>query len=258
MNLLMWNYFYHIPTTAVWFNFSTAPVEAGTRKIMLCPVLDRFLPTLAWTDKNQWEKPFQVIHSAWYLAACLIEPNLCLHRCLKHQTWRCATAPNVAPPAGSPLWRPGSVTLRWWSGAGLPNEHWQGAGHRFWQCPKSAKWADSLVTEGTSLLEVPKRHENDSRSKCMILCIFSCIERSFVPRTHGRPKARTHLPLPAFDPPLCSRHIVRKMHSCAQEIGECLQDPSKHQARLQCLSFCLFSTLDKVECIKVKYLQTLG
>ena len=92
------------------------------------------------------------------------------------------------------------------------------------------------------MLEVPKRHD-DSRSKWMILCIFSCIVRSFVPRTHGRPKAWTHLPIPAFDPPLCSRHIVGKMHSCAQEIGECLQDPSKHQACLQCLSSCLFSTL---------------
>lgn len=194
MNLLMWSYFYHIHTTAVWFNFSTAPVEAGTRKNMLCPVLDWFLPTLAWTIKINGKS-----HSRWS-----IPHDIWQHVVLDNWTkfvsssnaWNtklggAPTAPNVAPPAGSPLWRSGSVTLRWWSGAGLPNEHWQGAGHRFWQCPKSAKWADSLVTEGTSLLEVPKRHD-DSRSKWMILCIFSWIVRSFVPMVGPRHEPISH------------------------------------------------------------------
>ena len=111
-------------------------------KKMLCPVLDRFLPTLAWTIKINGKS-----HSRWS-----IPHDLWQHVVLDNWTkfvsssnaWNtklggAPTAPNVAPPAGSPLWRPGSVTLRWWSGAGLPNEHWQGAGHRFWQCPQSAK-----------------------------------------------------------------------------------------------------------------------
>ena len=41
-------------------------------KIMLCPVLNKVPSYTCVNNKNQWEKVFQVIHSAWYLAACWV------------------------------------------------------------------------------------------------------------------------------------------------------------------------------------------
>ncbi len=117
------------------------------------------------------------MHSTWYLAGYPLDWTKFVSpfhgRLLPNLEVR--TVPNVAPFAGSPLWRPGFVTLRRWSGAGLPNEHWQGAGHQF-----------------------------------------------------------SHM---------CATTLQNGLCNNLQEIGECLQDPSKHQACLQWLSFCLFSTL---------------